>query len=54
MVGGIGVVLVLRSGAVIRCDFLGMMLDLPMSVVAVLENGLMALVAVALLVCGHG
>ena len=54
LVGCIGVVSVLRRGATIRCACLGTVFNLPMSVVTVVENGLMALMAAAMLVRAHG
>jgi hypothetical protein len=49
LVGAIGVVNVLRRGATIRCACLGTVFNLPMSVVTVVENGLMAVMAIAML-----
>ncbi len=49
LVGCVGVVAVLRRGATIRCACLGTVFNLPMSVVTVVENGLMAIMAAAML-----
>lgn len=49
LIGCVGVIAVLRRGATIRCACLGTVFNLPMSVVTVVENGLMAMMAAAML-----
>ncbi len=47
-VGTAGVVLALRKGQVIQCACIGSVFNLPMSVVTVIENALMAFMALAM------
>lgn len=49
-VGTVGVVQALRSGRVIQCACIGSIFNLPMSVVTVIENGLMAAMALYMVI----
>jgi len=49
VIGSIGVWRAVRSNQKIQCACLGTVFDLPMSVVTVIENGTMALMAIAML-----
>jgi hypothetical protein len=53
-VGFLGVLQTLRQGRKVRCACLGTGFNLPMSTVTLIEDGTMALMAVAMLAVGHG